>query len=416
MKHSPVRLQGPIIRTPSTTRAVTTIHYARLNYKGAQIESSENPVERNSADFSLLLEVVSFIIRPGVVMKPAVRLECLLPIVVLALSFSCGEKGVEPESPVLSLSNSSLDFGAEEIELSFTISNTGSGSLNWNISESLDWATTIPRTGATGIEIDTVFVVVDRPGLSADTLSGQIAVFSNGGAAYVEVVARDTSFAAAGIYAELVLNRRLIRHGQMGLMRMDFITARFDSSFTPCVAGIPLQVDSVRCNEFSLEWDDSLENYSYSQSMPSSFLELGVNYTFDVYGNDYVPSLVDSIAFPLYEPNISEPADGDTISGSSDLNIVWENHGGGSVFISLVQAADSACVLPGNPYDIEGIFAEAENNGAYSISAADLGQLDPGDYVVILNSHNTHYIDIEGYDPRSFIIGKTASRIELHLE
>ncbi len=337
-------------------------------------------------------------------------------VIPLAFLLSCDENGVEPDDATLSVSTTELDFGTDQVQLSFAIMNTGSGTLAWNIAESLNWASIVNLTGTTTIESDTIVVTVDRPGLSSDVLSGAVSITSDGGSASVDIIAIDTIFASPGVFTRLILDRKLSIHGQMGLRRNDFITARFDSSYSPCLSDIPLRMDSVNCNEYALEWDDSLNSYGYNQTMPQSFLDLDLNYLFDISGNYFAPSLVDSNEFPLFEPYLTSPAYHDTLSLIADLNIAWEDFGNGSVYISLVSAIDSACVLPGNPGNIEGIFIETENNGYYSIPYSSLSNLIPGEYCLILNYYNIHFINADGYDPRSFILGKTTNRINLIVE
>lgn len=349
-------------------------------------------------------------------MKRSKGLNYLIFAIPLAFLLSCDEKVVEPDDAILSVSTTELDFGTDQVQLSFAIMNTGSGTLAWNIAESLNWASIVNLTGTTTIEFDTIVVIVDRPGLSPDILSGSILITSNGGSASVDIIAIDTIVASPGVFTRLILDRNLSINGHMGLRRNDLITARFDSSYSPCLSDIPLRMDSVSCNEYTLEWDDSLNSYGYDQTMPQSFLDLGLNYIFDISGNSFAPSLVDSIVFPLYEPYLTSPANEDTVSITADLNIAWENFGNGNVYISLVAAIDSACALPGNPGNIEGIFVETENNGYYSIPYSSLSNLIPGEYCLILDYYSIHFINADGYDPRSFILGKTTNRINLIIE
>ncbi len=349
-------------------------------------------------------------------MRRKSKIWAFLILILAALCLSCGENSSETGNPQLAISPESLEFGVNQAELRFTVANSGTGSLSWTITESMSWVSVVPGNGQTGSEIDTVLVFVNRPGLSDDTLSGAIAVQSNGGAADVGVTAVDTAVAATGIYAEFFLNRRLTPHGHMGLMRRDLISARFDSTFSPCNYEVALQADTVTCGQYYLEWDDSLTIYEYSQSMHSSFIDLGANYAFGVHGNEYVPSIADSIPFPLYEPYLSDPVDGDSVSRSIDLIVTWENSGEGTIFVALARAADSACVMPGNPSGIDGLFIEPDNDGEFTIVSSELAGLPPDDYVLELDYYAVRNIDFEDYDPRSFILARTISRISLHLD
>jgi hypothetical protein len=88
-------------------------------------------------------------------------------------------------SPLLSVSTTILNFGANLTQLTFTIRNTGTGTLNWNISESIPWLTAGPLSGTTTSETEIITVDVDRTGLSPDDYMGTLAVTSDGGAANV---------------------------------------------------------------------------------------------------------------------------------------------------------------------------------------------------------------------------------------
>ncbi len=85
------------------------------------------------------------------------------------------------QAPILSVSPATLDFGTSLTSLTFQISNSGSGSLTWNVSENPDkpWITSLSPASGSGNA--TVTVSVDRSGLSPSDYSGRITVSSNGG-------------------------------------------------------------------------------------------------------------------------------------------------------------------------------------------------------------------------------------------
>jgi len=92
--------------------------------------------------------------------------------------------------PSLVVSESSLNFGAELTSLSFTISNSGGGILDWTITEQLSWLIISPTSGTTEVEDDVISVLVDRTGVAAGDYSGNITVASNGGSANISVLMR----------------------------------------------------------------------------------------------------------------------------------------------------------------------------------------------------------------------------------
>ena len=78
------------------------------------------------------------------------------------------------------------DFGnvpESEVRLwSFDITNCGTGTLTWDVSDDQPWITVNPADGSTTTETDTVTVTVDTTGLECDiTHSGTITVTSNDG-------------------------------------------------------------------------------------------------------------------------------------------------------------------------------------------------------------------------------------------
>ncbi len=82
---------------------------------------------------------------------------------------------------VLIINPLSLDFGEEETELSFEISNTGNGTLNWSLTPNQNWLSANPTSGSLTNESEIVTVNVDRSGLTPDTYNGSISITSNGG-------------------------------------------------------------------------------------------------------------------------------------------------------------------------------------------------------------------------------------------
>ena len=82
---------------------------------------------------------------------------------------------------ILIIDPNSLDFGSVETDLSFTISNTGNGELNWFLTPNQSWLTANPTSGSLTNNSEDVNVTVNRSGLSPDTYNGSISITSNGG-------------------------------------------------------------------------------------------------------------------------------------------------------------------------------------------------------------------------------------------
>lgn len=321
-----------------------------------------------------------------------------------------------PESPTLSVYPANLDFGVDEDNLYFQVVNSGPGILEWSITEDIDWLELDPLSGsAEGGQPDTIMVSIARPYLSNDILFGEILVSSNGGSHTIEVSARDTVFADEGIYAFLTLERAITRH-HMGQSRDDLISARFDSVNSPCEPAEPLAADSVYCNEYTLLWNPDKGKYEYDQMMPRTFLGLGQTYFFGIVGNSGVPSLTDSVTFPLYAPSLTAPTDSAAVSRNSDLTLEWTGVGENQVTVSLISSSDSVCAVPYDTSGLQGINIETDNDGQYIILSSQLSGLDPGEYRLILSNYNAHEISADGYRSDSFIMARTSSYVIVYLQ
>ncbi len=95
---------------------------------------------------------------------------------------------VEPSAPKLSLSETSLDFGTVATRDSFSVSNSGGGTLSWRLSKQASWLDVSPTSGslASG-RSDNVSVTVSRSGLSPGVYNDNISLTSNGGDSNVRV-------------------------------------------------------------------------------------------------------------------------------------------------------------------------------------------------------------------------------------
>ncbi|GMW03759.1 MAG: hypothetical protein AMXMBFR84_48930 [Candidatus Hydrogenedentota bacterium] len=83
--------------------------------------------------------------------------------------------------PQLNVTPTTLEFGAELLEVTFAIRNTGTGTLNWNLAESLPWLTLSTASGTTTTEVDSITATISRAGLPQGLTTGQISVTSDGG-------------------------------------------------------------------------------------------------------------------------------------------------------------------------------------------------------------------------------------------
>jgi hypothetical protein len=120
-------------------------------------------------------------------------------------------------TPLLSVSTTILNFGTNLTVLTFTIRNTGTGTLDWDITESIPWLTAAALSGSTTTETETITVTVDRTGLSPNNYSGILAIISNGGAANVTA---NMTVAPA----QLVVTPTTINFGQFAITKLIVIS------------------------------------------------------------------------------------------------------------------------------------------------------------------------------------------------
>lgn len=105
---------------------------------------------------------------------------------MLTVSSNGGSQNVEialeiPEEPELAVIDSVLAFDMVKTQITFSIQNKGTGTLNWALSENLDWLTLDKTSGSSTTSSDVVTATVDRSDLPPGIYDGVIQVNSNGG-------------------------------------------------------------------------------------------------------------------------------------------------------------------------------------------------------------------------------------------
>jgi len=92
------------------------------------------------------------------------------------------------ENPIISLSKHTLDFNTGLTSLSFNISNSGTGVLNWNIESNLDpWISVSSSSGSVTTDETEITIIINRALLSPGQHVSKIDITSNGGTESVDI-------------------------------------------------------------------------------------------------------------------------------------------------------------------------------------------------------------------------------------
>ncbi|MEW6756223.1 MAG: cohesin domain-containing protein [Candidatus Latescibacterota bacterium] len=84
------------------------------------------------------------------------------------------------DEPVLGLSEETLQVGVQE-SFTFSVLNAGSGTLNWDITETAAWLQLAPTSGSTSSVPRAITGTIDRTGMTAGTYETAVHVESDGG-------------------------------------------------------------------------------------------------------------------------------------------------------------------------------------------------------------------------------------------
>jgi len=209
-----------------------------------------------------------------------------------------------------------------------------------------------------------------------------------------------------GTFARLLVHRGIVSLDTLFVVRTDILSARFDSTVSPCVPTKPIRADTVTCNQYGLPWDPMGSCHRLTSVM-MELIDLGETYEFNVGGRRQVPALTWDIDFPEHEPFLTYPAMMDTIP-LSGFTVTWANGDGGDATLTLaIVSADTT-----QP----GVYATTANDGSHEFTGGDLSTLSPGVHAIALNYFVTEPIDAPGYHPESFIEAKVTSAVDVYLE
>ena len=100
-------------------------------------------------------------------------------IQVVAGETSSADLQLDPLGPELSVSTAALNFGTNSTSLTFTITNSGIGTLSWNVISTANWISVNPSNGSTESESDVVTVTIDRSAMDFGNYYETITISSN---------------------------------------------------------------------------------------------------------------------------------------------------------------------------------------------------------------------------------------------
>ncbi len=109
-------------------------------------------------------------------------------VMVVAGETTTADLQLEPLAPELSVSTVLLNYGTSATNLTFTITNSGIGTLTWNVISSANWIAVNPANGSTESESDVVSVTVDRTAMSFGNHYETITIASNANSKTIDVL------------------------------------------------------------------------------------------------------------------------------------------------------------------------------------------------------------------------------------
>ncbi len=102
-------------------------------------------------------------------------------------NFDDGSLTLAPPSPTLALSHRAVSFGETTTQVTVNVTNTGGGTLHWQVSTAIPWLTLSVTSGETATGPDPVFLTVSRTGLTLESYHTIVSFTSDGGNLDVDV-------------------------------------------------------------------------------------------------------------------------------------------------------------------------------------------------------------------------------------
>lgn len=138
-----------------------------------------------------------------------------------------------PTDPAISLSTVALapnvSAGSNATAASFSVSNTGAGTLSYSLSDDMSWLTLSPTSGTSTGEADTIGVTYSTAALSPGTYTGTITVACSGTCTNSgQTIAVSLTVTAVGVLGSLHANIS----GAQGLSASNWVWATYASGWT----------------------------------------------------------------------------------------------------------------------------------------------------------------------------------------
>ena len=211
------------------------------------------------------------------------------------------------------------------------------------------------------------------------------------------------SSGGGGVYAQFKFTADILDE----YFSWDEIRARFDSSYAPNGPIDTLQADSVTVNGTVMNWNSYSGFYSYFEDPSMHWLVDGGQYTFQVFGNDYVPNLTLETTWLECVPMISYPTSADTIYNAG-FTTSWEGICAGDVILTFVIGGS----------DTSDVWIETANDGEYSFTGDDLAPLGGYQGVIteVIMSYDQYLIDEPGFMQASEVIMRSTHSVTTIIE
>ncbi len=296
-----------------------------------------------------------------------------------------------PEEPILSVTSFSLDFGTSTTELTFDITNTGTGTLDWNISENIGWMTLSTSSGSTTTETDQVTATIDRSSLDPGSYNGTITISSDGGNQEIAVTMEVPEQLSVKTYSSTnITSNSATLNGEITNEGESTVTARgFYWSNTSNDPGTGDNIENAGSGTgtFSATLTELESNTEYYVRT------FATNAEGTAYGNT-IAFRTNSIELAI---NFTEPSSNITVTQGEKVTISWTGSGEKAEMVEL--QIDNDTIWGNNDNEIQ-IAIFQPNTGIYSLNTSEI-------------STGTYYIGGKITDSTNYLYNYAPGRVTI---